>query len=159
MSYWGKRLRRHVGILLTLVLAFYCPFIAQAAEGPTPAAQPAVQMNLTKQATDPNSLTVDGALSLALDNHPNVKAARERIGAQEAVLGQQMGGYYPTITFNNIYRTTIQAGTTGTAANAFDFFSSLASFNMTLYNFGKREGTVQAARAVLPGAVGRPSAR
>jgi TolC family type I secretion outer membrane protein len=106
-------------------------------------------MNLTKQATDPNSLTVDEALSLALDNHPNVKAARERIGAQEAVLGQQMGGYYPTITFNNVYRTTIQAGTTGTAANAFDFFSSLANFNMTLYNFGKREGTVQAARDTL----------
>ncbi|MGE5852273.1 MAG: TolC family protein, partial [Deltaproteobacteria bacterium] len=30
-----------------------------------------------------------------------------------------------------------------------DFFQSQASFNMTLYNFGKREGNVQAARETL----------
>jgi outer membrane protein len=94
-------------------------------------------------------LTIEDAVRIGLDNHPRIKSANERIGSQQAVLGQQMSAYYPTITLNNVYRTTTQAGTTGTAPSAFDFFSSLANFNMTLYNFGKREGSVQAARETL----------
>src|SRR5919106_2726492 len=107
MKHWSKRFGREVGIALILVLIFLCRVIAQAGEGPSPGTQPTAQMTLTKQATDPNTLTLDEAVSMALDNHPNIKAARERIGAQNAVLGQQMGAYYPTITLNNTYRTTI----------------------------------------------------
>jgi outer membrane protein TolC len=129
-----------------MILAMLFPVASLAADTPAPV-QP-----LPLQTADPkaaNILTLDEAVRIALDTHPNIKAANERIGAQQAVVGQQMSAYYPIITFNNVYRTTIQAGTTATAANAFDFFSSLANFNMTLYNFGKREGAVQAARDTL----------
>jgi outer membrane protein TolC len=129
-----------------MILAMLFPVASLAAETPAPV-QP-----LPLQTTDPkaaNILTLDEAVRIALDTHPNIKAANERIGAQQAVVGQQMSAYYPIISFNNVYRTSIQAGTTGTAANAFDFFSSLANVNMTLYNFGKREGAVQAARDTL----------
>jgi outer membrane protein len=85
---------------------------------------------------------------IGLENHPRIKSANERIGSQEAVLGQQMAAYYPTINFNNRYQTS-QSSTSGGADHAADSFSSQASFNMTLYNFGKREGTVQAARETL----------
>ena len=150
MKYWGRCSRRQAGILFTLVLAFFYPLIkAQAAETPS-VTQPDVQMTLTKQATDPNALSLDQAVLMALDNHPNVRAARERIGAQQAVLGQQMAAYYPTISMNNFYQTSTQSGTTtGVSDDANDTFLSRASFNMTLYNFGKREGTVQAARETL----------
>src|SRR5918996_772297 len=150
MKYWGRCSRRQAGILFTLVLAFFYPLIkAQAAETPS-VTQPDVQMTLTKQATDPNALSLDQAVLMALDNHPNVRAARERIGAQQAVLGQQMATYYPTISMNNFYQTSTQSGTTtGVSDDANDTFLSRASFNMTLYNFGKREGTVQAARETL----------
>lgn len=129
-----------------MILAMLFPVASFAADTPAPV-QP-----LPLQTADPkaaNILTLDEAVRIALDTHPNIKAANERIGAQQAVVGQQMSAYYPIISFNNVYRTSIQAGTTGTAANAFDFFSSLANFNMTLYNFGKREGAVQAARDTL----------
>lgn len=150
MKYWGRCSRRQAGILFTLVLAFFYPLIkAQAAETPS-VTQPDVQMTLTKQATDPNALSLDQAVLMALDNHPNVRAARERIGAQQAVLGQQMAAYYPTISMSNFYQTSTQSGTTtGVSDDANDTFLSRASFNMTLYNFGKREGTVQAARETL----------
>lgn len=129
-----------------MILAMLFPVASFAADTPAPV-QP-----LPLQTADPkaaNILTLDEAVRIALDTHPNIKAANERIGAQQAVVGQQMSAYYPIISFNNVYRTSIQAGTTGTAANAFDFFSSLANVNMTLYNFGKREGAVQAARDTL----------
>lgn len=146
MGFGVKRLLQRETFSSAMILAMLFPVVSLAVDSPAPV------QSLPPQTADPkaaNILTLDEAVRIALDTHPNIKAANERIGAQQAVVGQQMSAYYPIITFNNVYRTSIQAGTTGTAANAFDFFSSLASFNMTLYNFGKREGAVQAARDTL----------
>jgi len=85
---------------------------------------------------------------IGLDNHPRIKSANERVGSQQAVLGQQMSAYYPTISMSNSYRTS-QSSTNGGNDHAADAFSSQAIANMTLYNFGKREGNVQAARETL----------
>ena len=87
-------------------------------------------------------------MRIGLDNHPRIKASNERVGSQQAVLGQQMSAYYPTISMNNSYRTT-QSSTNWGNDHAADAFSSQAIVNMTLYNFGKREGNVQAARETL----------
>ena len=94
-------------------------------------------------------LTIEDAVRIGLENHPRIRAARERIGSQQAILGQQMSAYYPTINFNNSYRTTNSSGTSGTSASAADTYTSQANLNLTLYNFGKREGTVQAARETV----------
>lgn len=91
-------------------------------------------------------LTIEDAVRIGLDNHPRIRAAGERIGSQEAILGQQMGAYYPIISFNNLYRTSNAAGT---GASAFDTFISQANVSFILYNFGKREGTVQASRELV----------
>jgi TolC family type I secretion outer membrane protein len=93
-------------------------------------------------------LTIEDAVRIGLDNHPRIKAANERIGSQDAVLGQQMSAYYPTVSLNNRYVTS-QSSTSGGADDASESYSSQASFNFTLYNFGKREGNVQAARETL----------
>jgi outer membrane protein len=94
-------------------------------------------------------LTIEDAVRIGLENHPRIKASGERIGSQTAILGQQMGAYYPTVAMSNIYRTGTQSGTTGISATGVDFYQSNLTFNMTLYNFGKREGNVQAARETL----------
>ena len=146
MGFGVKGLLQRETFSSALILAMLFPVVSLAVDSPAPV------QSLSPQTADPkaaNILTLDEAVRIALDTHPNIKAANERISAQQAVVGQQMSAYYPIITFNNVYRTSIQAGTTGTAANAFDFFSSLANFNMTLSNFGKREGAVQAARDTL----------
>ncbi|HEX7233033.1 MAG TPA: TolC family protein [Candidatus Binatia bacterium] len=93
-------------------------------------------------------LTIEDAVRIGLENHPRIKAASERVGSQQAVVGQQMSAYYPTIVMQNSYRTS-QSSTNGGNDHAADAFSSQAAFNMTLYNFGKREGNVQASRDTL----------
>jgi outer membrane protein len=144
MKQRGETLRRASHFMLALPFVLMGPSVVRSADSPQP-----VQTTQPAGAQDPNVLTLDEAVLTALANHPNLKAARERIGAQEAVLGQQMAAYYPTITFNNIYRSTLQTGTTSTSAAAVDFFSSQANSSWILYNFGKREGAVEAARETL----------
>src|SRR6266550_4707279 len=122
----------------------------------TPVLAAEIQMQVQAPASSPTSpsptgklLTIEDAVRIGLDNHPRIKAAGERIGSQAAILGQQMGAYYPTISSTSFYRTGT-AGSTG-VVNSFaaDAYSSQLNFNFTLYNFGKREGNVQAARETL----------
>jgi outer membrane protein len=116
------------------------------------AAEMALQVQATPAPQAPpqgKRLNIEDAVRIGLENHPRIRAARERIGSQEAILGQQMSAYYPTINFNNSYRTTNSSGSSGTSSSATDTYTSQANLNLTLYNFGKREGTVQAARETV----------
>jgi len=142
----GRIWRQAVQFSLVLSFVLIGTSLGESAESQKPAPQQPPQAAGVK---DPNVLTLDEAVLTALANHPNLKAARERIGAQEAVLGQQMSGYFPTITNNNLYRTSTQTGTTGSSDRGFDFFSSQLNFSYVIYNFGKREGAVEAARETL----------
>jgi outer membrane protein len=134
-SYW---------LFFTLLLLW--PTLCHSADSQAPAPQ------LSLQVTEPRGpvLTLDEAIQIGLDNHPAISAARERIGAQQAVLGQQMAAYYPNINMSNFYRTGTETGnTTGVAQTAFDTVLSQTNLNMILYNFGKREGNVQSARETV----------
>ena len=130
-----------------VILATLIPVLSPAADAP---AQPQALPAQTAAPQPGNVLTLDEAIQIALENHPSIRASKERIGAQEAVVGQQMAAYYPLINMNNFYRTGNQSGTsTGVTPNAFDTFFSAGSLNLVLYNFGKREGNVQSARDTL----------
>ena len=87
---------------------------------------PAAAIEMTRQASGPavaQLLTLDDALLIALDNHPNIKAARERVAAQRAVLGQQMAAYYPSLSITDRYQTGTQAGSSAVAPFASEFYS------------------------------------
>ena len=60
-----------------------------------------------------------------------------------------MAAYYPIITNNNRYQTGTQSGTSNVSPTGSDFYQGQIATNMILYNFGKREGAVQAARETL----------
>ena len=140
------KLRPRVSAYWSLLLIFLLPPSARAAEVQNPPA------TLSLQLAEPKAngvLTIDEAVQTALDNNPQIKAARERISTQQAVLGQQMAAYYPSVTSTERYQTGTQSGSSNVAAEASDFFTGGAAVNMTLYNFGKREGAVQAARETL----------
>jgi outer membrane protein len=131
---------------LLFTLSLLWPTLCQSADSQAPAPQ------LSLQVAEPRGpvLTLDEAIQIALDNHPAISAARERIGAQQAVLGQQMAAYYPSINMSNFYRTGTETGnTTGVAGVGFDTILSQTNLNMILYNFGKREGNVQSARETV----------
>ncbi len=143
MNHWKVTSKGRAGFWLTLVLVLLAPVLGFAADIPATQEKPAGPV---EEAKGQKVLNLEDAVRIALENHPRIKSAEQRVGAQRAVLGQQMAAYYPTISLSNFYRTSTAAGTTTSSVEAFDFFSSQASFNMTLYNFGKREGAVQSAR-------------
>jgi outer membrane protein TolC len=121
--------------------------VSPAADAP---AQPQPLPAQTAAPQPGNVLTLDEAIQIALENHPSIRVSKERIGAQEAVVGQQMSAYYPSISMTNFYQTGNQAGTSvGVTPNAFETYLARTAVNMTLYNFGKREGNVQSARDTL----------
>lgn len=147
MERWKGRSSRKVLVWLLAILLISPPAWGVSAE--TETAPSAGKASAKETAGQASVLRLEDAVRIALENHPSLRAAFGRIGAQEAVLGQQIAAYYPTLSLSNVYSTRTTQGTTGTSPEGFDFFSSQASFNLTLYNFGKREGAVQSARETL----------
>ena len=144
MTVWKATLFPRLSLCLLVTFFYLAPFARAADVALQVQAAPATQ-------TPPQDklLTIEEAVRIGLENHPRIRAARERIGSQEAILGQQMSAYYPIINFNNSYRTTNSSSSNSASSNAFDTFTSQANMNLTLYNFGKREGNVQAARETV----------
>jgi outer membrane protein TolC len=141
-------LRFLLSLAFALAIGGWLPSGSRAAE-PENQTGPGPQKALTLEAKG-KELTVDDTVRNALENHPSITAAREKVGAQAAVLRQQFAAYYPTISNTNSVRDGTQSGGGG-AANQFAQFSvqSQISGIFTLYNFGKREGAVQSARETL----------
>jgi outer membrane protein TolC len=132
--------------LLAVLSAMLIPVPSPAADSPVPV-QPPLAQTAAPQAG--NVLTLDEAIQIALENHPSIMTSKERIGAQQAVVGQQMAAYYPTMNLSNFYQTGTQTAGAPTTDRAQDRYQSQANLAMTLYNFGKREATVQSARDTL----------
>ena len=136
----GLRLREFC-LLASILVVF--PVAANPADGQTFPGQgtPSVQPG--------NVLTLEEVVRIAIENHSSIKSAQFQIRAQDAVMHQQMAAYYPTINYNNFYRTSNTVSTALNTSKGFDTVSTAANITMTLYNFGKREGLVQSARDTL----------
>ncbi len=130
-----------------VMLGTLFPVLSRAADSPAPAQ---LMLSQTAAPQPGNVLTLDEALQIALENHPSIRASKERIDTQQAVVGQQMAAYYPLVNMTNGFQTGSQTGsTTGVADRSFETYLIRTGVNMTLYNFGKREGNVQSARDTL----------
>jgi outer membrane protein len=139
--------------LVILPIAYWFLFLV-GFTATAPAAE--IQMQVqptpsTQSAVSPTGklLTIEDAVRIGLDNHPRIKSANERIGSQNAILGQQMAAYYPTITLNNNFRDTNASSSSSISNHSSPTVNAQTNFSYTIYNFGKREGTVQAARETL----------
>ncbi|HSE91099.1 MAG TPA: TolC family protein [Candidatus Binatia bacterium] len=132
---------------LAVLSATLIPAPIPAADSPAPAQ---LMLSQTAAPQPGNVLTLDEAIQIALENHPSIKASKERIDTQQAVVGQQMAAYYPLVNMTNAFQTGSQTGsTTGVADRSFETYLIRTGVNMILYNFGKREGNVQSARDTL----------
>jgi outer membrane protein len=142
-------LRFLLSLALALAIGGWLPSGSRAAE-PENQTEPGPQKALILEAKQ-NELTVDDSVRNALENHPSIKSAREKVGAQAAVLRQQFAAYYPTISFSNQYTLGNQSGSSSINAHGAtsDSIQMSPTSTWTLYNFGKREGAVQSARETL----------
>jgi outer membrane protein len=133
-----KREKWRLPVFFLFVIVFLSsPGMAQSADTPAAAAQGTTSAQ--------SGLTMDEVVRITLENHSSVKSAQYQVNAQDAVLHQQMASYYPTITLNNVYSTA----SSGVGGRGLDSFTAASNVSMTLYNFGKREGSVQSARDTL----------
>ena len=143
----SKRNKPRRRSLCFLALIFFLfPAAGQTADMSTLAAQGTA--GAPEEAQQGPPLALDEAVRIAVENHSSVKSAQYQVRAQDAVLHQQMAAYYPTIKFDNNYKIG-NTSASSTAAKVSDSLSSTANLSMTLYNFGKREGSVQSARDTL----------
>lgn len=149
--------RRISWALLSALLILCAPVSLRAADAPAPSepvipppavVAPPAPVTVPAPATGP-VLTLDQAVANGLEYHPSIKQAFERIGAQAAVVRQQLAAYYPTINVNSQWSRSNQSGSSNVAARSNDFVQISPTGTMTLYNFGKREGAVQSARETL----------
>jgi len=148
-----------IATALLSAVVFFCAtsvslFAADAPVPPAPVAPPPIPPTAPAPVVVPAPaagpvLTLDQAVANGLDYHPSIKQAFERIGAQAAVLRQQLAAYYPTIALNSQWSRSNQSGGSGVASHSNDFVQISPTATMILYNFGKREGTVQSARDTL----------
>lgn len=139
-------LRFLLSLAFALAIGGWLPSGSRAAE-PGVQTEQGPQKVLTLEAKQ-KELTVDDSVRNALENHPSIKAARERVGAQAAVLRQQFAAYYPIITIKNTFSDFTDTGLGSTLVDTKSMEIS-PTFSFILYNFGKREGTVQTARETL----------
>jgi outer membrane protein len=142
-------LRFLLSLALALAIGGWLPSGSRAAE-PENQTEPGPQKALILEAKG-NELTVDDTVRNALENHPSIISAQEKVGAQAAVLRQQFAAYYPTISFSNQYTLGNQSGSSSinTHGATSDSIQMSPTSTWTLYNFGKREGAVQSARETL----------
>ena len=141
---------KFVSALSLALLSFgAAPAFGQIKETPLPAGR-AEEIVLKREASG-KVLTLDEAVRNGLEYNPSIKQAAEKIGAQAAVVRQQIAAYYPTFNLNSQYQLGSQSGSTGINKHgaASDSVLITPATNLILYNFGKREGTVQSARETL----------
>ena len=131
-------------LIILAVGLFMVPMTARS-QSPTPSA-PAKSAAKANLGTAEKPLTLEDAILLALDQQPRLRAALERTKAQRAVVGQAKSAYYPTIDFNSSYRRSTSTSRTGSSSEPFDFYTGATVMNWTIYDFGRREGTVRGER-------------
>jgi outer membrane protein len=134
---------RRQSICLFALIFFLFPAAGQTADMSTLATQGTA--GAPQEAQRGNALALDEAVRIGLANHSSVKSAKYQIGAQDALLHQQMAAYYPTLSLGD---TATRGKVSGSGITS-DSLSAKANISMTLYNFGKREGSVQSARDTL----------
>lgn len=92
------------------------------------------------QQAEPEVLTLQQAESIALENHPGIRAARERIKVQEAVVGRAKAGYFPTLGARSTYENRPRPATPTAEQNV---YKTTGEVDWLLTDFGRREGTIR----------------
>jgi len=148
MMHMKRRLGQTSAITLILAVGLFMVPMTARAQSPSSSA-PAMSAGKTAPGEAEKPLTLEDAIMLALDHQPRIKAAQERVKAQRAVVGQAESAYYPTIDLTTNYRRSTSTSRTGSSAEPFDFYTGSTVMNWTIYDFGRREGSVRGERDTL----------
>jgi outer membrane protein len=85
------------------------------------------------------TLTLQGAIDIALKNQPSILTGQSTVKANEATIGQAQANYYPQLTASGSY-SKISPASSGTGTNIagkYDQYSSSVGLSQTIFDFGK----------------------
>lgn len=96
-------------------------------------------------------LSLEQCIELAVENNPNILAARSTIKAHEGKIGQSRSNFLPQINLSSGYsRRNTQ--TTSSVDDSSNSYSGSISLNQLIYDFGKTSTQVKISRLGLEGA-------
>jgi outer membrane protein TolC len=107
-------------------------------------------------------LTVQGAIEIALKEHPSLKETREKMAAAQYQIGATRAAYLPQLSYtNNFYfgnAFPAVSGAAGTAgppglggygAQTTDYYINRFSLSQLIYDFGKTPGLIDQSRSTF----------
>lgn len=98
------------------------------------------------QQAEPEVLTLEQAERIALENHPGIRAASERVKVQEAVLTRARAGYYPTVGARGSYENRPVTDNSNADRN---LFNTSGQVSWLVSDFGRREGAIRREQETL----------
>ena len=86
-----------------------------------------------------NVLTLQDAERMALENHPGIRAATERVKVQEAVVQGAWAGYFPTLDARGVYENrTVESPLADR-----NLYNTTGAVGWLVTDFGRREGSIR----------------
>ena len=98
------------------------------------------------QQSELKTLTLQQAEGMALENHPGIRAASERVKVQEAVLKRAKAGYYPTAGLRGSYENKPVTENPNADKN---LFNTSGQVSWLVSDFGRREGGIRREQETL----------
>lgn len=152
----SRLIRTHLTVIITLMLAVFISGFANAEEpkpGPqAPAPQASPQASLAQPA--PRVVTLEDAISLALGEHPRIKASAEDVRAGEFRTLEAQATFWPQVAFqaNRDYvwsQRIVRIGSTTVSTSA-DYVANNFTFNgnWMLFDFGRTYYRVKSSRSL-----------
>ena len=96
-------------------------------------------------------LTIDKAVSIALENHPSIRAAQANIRSASAGVTSAMSNYYPQLTSSATYTRTDGAFVFNpdnpVKDQTYNSYTGALAINQTIFDFGKTIGKVGASNS------------
>ena len=92
-------------------------------------------------------LTLDQALAIALQKHPQITEAKENLAGAEARAGRAAAGYYPQISLVADWSKGRTFLTALERVRSVEVAGTTLQLKQTVYDFGRTAGTVAAARS------------
>lgn len=98
------------------------------------------------QVKEGQQLNLQQSITLALQNHPSIKAARSTVDINQSRIGQARSNYYPQVNFTSAYdrlNPATQPGGNIVGRGAYDDYRNTFTASQNIYDFGRTSSQVK----------------
>jgi len=103
-------------------------------------------METHSQVKEGQQLNLQQSITLALQNHPSIKAARSTVDINQSRIGQARSNYYPQVNFTSAYdrlNPATQPGGNIVGRGSYDDYRNTFTASQNIYDFGRTSSQVK----------------